>query len=176
MRSPRILHFRTENLLVFYHKLSPEAPQVSAHQCVCHPSKDTNCEVLAWLGVPATFVTCQVWHHCHNATRSSWRSFSVTFPSDVTRQGQHLPGVRAGAGHSLRDSTTVSGVLSRQNHGKTPGSLQEFTAAFLSCPEIIPWCQGVIPVKQKEGKITPKWSSVLRSAIPGGIGSVTGEG
>lgn len=75
----------------------------------------------------------------------------MAFPSDGTHRGQLLPRVRAGAGHSLRDSTTASGVLSRQNDGEISGSLQESTAAFLSCPEIIPWCQGVIPEKQKEG-------------------------
>lgn len=57
----------------------------------------------------------------------------------------------AGARHSVRGST-APGVLSRQNYGEISGIVQECTAAFLSCPETIPWAQGVTPVKQKEGE------------------------
>lgn len=103
------------------------------------------------LCVSATFVTCQVWHHCQDANRSIWSSFFVAFPRDVTPQGQHLPRVRAGTGHSLGDST-ASGVLSRQNQGKTSGSLQECTAASLSCPETIPCVRDLSQQSKRMGK------------------------
>lgn len=46
----------------------------------------------------------------------------------VTHRGQHVPRVTAQAGHSLRDSTTASGVLSRLNDGKTSKDAQQLSS------------------------------------------------